>query len=93
MIFNVIIQVGEDHHTKNFEHIRLFYKDNLITFNKPNINSLYLKNFFLILMNLKFEVIYIQVNLLDLTEQSGEIILELLIASDKLLLKELSKQV
>ncbi|CAB4433034.1 unnamed protein product [Rhizophagus irregularis] len=95
--YNVIIQVGETNNTKEFRahsvilRARSSYfkgalssnwiekKDNMIMFNKPNVTPIV------------FDMIlrYIYTSELDLTKQSGENILELLIASDELLLEEL----
>ncbi|PKK67863.1 hypothetical protein RhiirC2_782958 [Rhizophagus irregularis] len=97
--YNVIIQVGEGNNIKEFRansnilRARCPYfkqaltfnwiirKNNIIVFNKPNITSTVFD------MILK----YIYTGELDLTEQSGEDIFDLLIASDELLLEELFK--
>ncbi|CAB4433088.1 unnamed protein product [Rhizophagus irregularis] len=99
--YNVIIQVGENQNTKEFRahsvilRARSPYfkvalstnwitkKDNMIMFNKPNITPTV---FHMILK-------YIYTGELDLTKQSGENILGLLVASDELLLEELFKHV
>ncbi|RGB27979.1 BTB/POZ protein [Rhizophagus diaphanus] len=95
--YNVIIQVGENNNKKEFRahsvilRARSPYfkvalstnwitkKDNMIMFNKPNITPTV---FHMILK-------YIYTDELDLTKQSGENILGLLVASDELLLEEL----
>ncbi|GBC38279.1 hypothetical protein GLOIN_2v1778231 [Rhizophagus irregularis DAOM 181602=DAOM 197198] len=99
--FNVIIQVGENQNTKEFRahsvilRARSPYfksafssgwiskKNNMITFNKPNIAPTV------------FEVVlkYIYTGELDLTKQSGEDILGLLVSSDELLIDELFNHV
>ncbi|EXX73316.1 uncharacterized protein OCT59_012279 [Rhizophagus irregularis] len=99
--YNVIIQVGENNNKKEFRahsvilRARSPYfksalstnwiikKDNMITFNKPNITPTV---FHMILK-------YIYTGELDLTKQSGENILGLLVASDELLLEELFRHV
>ncbi|GBC04589.1 hypothetical protein RclHR1_05760007 [Rhizophagus clarus] len=99
--FNVIIQVGENEHVKEFHahsvilRTRSPYfksalsnkwitkKNDMIIFNKPNITPLV------------FDIIlkYIYTGELDLTRYQDEKILELLVASDELLLEELFKHV
>uniref|UniRef100_U9SQM2 Serine-enriched protein n=1 Tax=Rhizophagus irregularis (strain DAOM 181602 / DAOM 197198 / MUCL 43194) TaxID=747089 RepID=U9SQM2_RHIID len=99
--FNVIIRVGENKNTKEFHahsvilRARSPYfkrafstewiikKDDVIMFNKPNITPIV------------FEMIlkYIYTGELDLTKYQGKNILELLIASDELLLEELFNNV
>ncbi|RGB24219.1 hypothetical protein C1646_726623 [Rhizophagus diaphanus] len=99
--FNVIIQVGENQNTKEFRahsvilRARSPYfksafsvewvskKSNMIEFKKPNITP---KVFDMILK-------YIYTGELDLTEQSGEDILGLLVSSDELLIDELFNHV
>ncbi|RIA78697.1 BTB/POZ protein [Glomus cerebriforme] len=99
--FNVIINVGENKNTKEFQahsvilRARSPYfksalasewitkKNSMIMFNKPNITP---SVFDLILK-------YIYTGELDLTNQSGEDILGLLIATDELLLEELFQHV
>ncbi|CAB4433046.1 unnamed protein product [Rhizophagus irregularis] len=95
--YNVIIQVGENQNIKEFRahsvilRARSLYfksalssnwvtkKDNMIIFNKPNLTPII------------FDMVlrYIYTGELDLTEQSGENILNLLVASDELLFEEL----
>ncbi|PKY30573.1 hypothetical protein RhiirB3_447728 [Rhizophagus irregularis] len=95
--YNVIIQVGENQNIKEFRahsvilRARSLYfksalssnwvtkKDNMIIFSKPNLTPII------------FDMVlrYIYTGELDLTEQSGENILNLLVASDELLLEEL----
>ncbi|GBB88916.1 hypothetical protein RclHR1_15530003 [Rhizophagus clarus] len=95
--YNVIIQVGENQNTKEFRahsvilRARSPYfksalsenwitkKGNMIMFSKPNLSPTIFD------MILK----YIYTGELDLTKQSGENILGLLVASDELLLEEL----
>ncbi|RIA79698.1 hypothetical protein C1645_840107 [Glomus cerebriforme] len=99
--FNVIIQVGEDENIKEFRahsvilRARSSYfksalstewitkKNDMIMFNKPNITPIVFD------MILK----YIYTGELDLTNHLGENILGLLIASDELLIEELSNHV
>uniref|UniRef100_U9SNW7 Serine-enriched protein n=1 Tax=Rhizophagus irregularis (strain DAOM 181602 / DAOM 197198 / MUCL 43194) TaxID=747089 RepID=U9SNW7_RHIID len=99
--YNVIIQVGENQNIKEFRahsvilRARSPYfksalsknwitkKDNMIIFNKSNITPTV---FYMILK-------YIYTGELDLTKQSGENILGLLVASDELLLEELFRHV
>ncbi|RGB23578.1 hypothetical protein C1646_677009 [Rhizophagus diaphanus] len=98
--YNVIIQVGENN-TKEFRAHSIvlrarspYFKtalsvnwitreNNMIIFNKPNVTPIV------------FEMIlkYIYTGELDLTNQSGEDILGLLVASDELLLEELFEYV
>ncbi|CAI2181860.1 16198_t:CDS:2 [Funneliformis geosporum] len=103
--FNVIIQVGESPNTKEFRvhsvilRARSPYfksalsskwitkKNDMIVYNKPNITPVV---FDMIIM---YEYGYMYTGELDLSEQSGEDIFELLIASDELLLEELFKHV
>ncbi|RGB23579.1 BTB/POZ protein, partial [Rhizophagus diaphanus] len=95
--YDVIIQVGENQNTKEFRahsvilRARSSYfkgalstnwitkKNNMIMFNKPNITPIV------------FEMIlkYIYIGEINLAKQSGENILELLVAADELLLEEL----
>ncbi|GBC01602.1 hypothetical protein RclHR1_04260002 [Rhizophagus clarus] len=95
--YNVIIQVGENQNTKEFRahsvilRARSSYfrgalssnwitkQNNMIMFNKPNVTPIVFD------MILK----YIYTGELDLTNQTSEDILRLLIASDELLLEEL----
>ncbi|GBC00617.1 hypothetical protein RclHR1_03910004 [Rhizophagus clarus] len=97
--FNVIIHICENKNTKEFKaHSVILWarspyfksafsnewitkKNNMIMFNKPNITPIV------------FEMIikYIYIGGIDLTKQTGDNILELLIASDELLLEELFK--
>ncbi|EXX68275.1 uncharacterized protein OCT59_012308 [Rhizophagus irregularis] len=99
--YNVIIQVGENQNMKEFRahsvilRARSSYfkgalssnwvtkKDNMIIFSKPNLTPTI------------FDMIlrYIYTGELDLTKQSGENILGLLVASDELLLEELFEHV
>ncbi|EXX50245.1 hypothetical protein RirG_272640 [Rhizophagus irregularis DAOM 197198w] len=99
--YNVIIQVGENQNIKEFRahsvilRARSLYfksalssnwitkKDNMIIFSKPNLTPTI------------FDMVlrYIYTGELDLTEQSGENILDLLVASDELLLEELFEHV
>ncbi|RIA85208.1 hypothetical protein C1645_808395 [Glomus cerebriforme] len=99
--FNVIIQVGENENTKEFRAHSVILRarspyfksalatkwitkeDDMIMFNKPNITP---SIFDMILK-------YIYTGELDLTNQSGDDILGLLIASDELLIEELLKHV
>ncbi|RGB24215.1 hypothetical protein C1646_773391 [Rhizophagus diaphanus] len=99
--FNVIIQVGENQHTKEFHahsvilRARSPYfkcafssnwiskKNNMIIFNKPNITP----TVFGIILK------YIYTGELDLTKQSCEDILGLLVSSDELLIDELFNHV
>ncbi|GBB84616.1 hypothetical protein RclHR1_01120004 [Rhizophagus clarus] len=99
--FNVVIQVGENKNTKEFKahsvilRARSPYfksafssdwiskKNNMIIFNKPNITPTV---FDLILK-------YIYTGELDMTKQSGEDILGLLVSSDELLIEELFNHV
>ncbi|EXX57669.1 uncharacterized protein OCT59_006042 [Rhizophagus irregularis] len=99
--FNVIIQVGENQNTKEFRahsvilrarspYFKSAFSDewiskenNMIVFNKPNITP---KVFDMILK-------YIYTGELDLTKQSGEDILSLLVSSDELLIDELFNHV
>ncbi|GBC04318.1 hypothetical protein RclHR1_05610005 [Rhizophagus clarus] len=99
--YDVIIQVGENQSTKEFHahsvilRARSSYfknafsnnwiikKDNMIMFNKPNVTP----NIFEMILK------YIYTGELDLIEQSGENILDLLVVSDELLLEELYEHV
>ncbi|EXX57668.1 hypothetical protein GLOIN_2v1842973 [Rhizophagus irregularis DAOM 181602=DAOM 197198] len=99
--YNVIIQVGENRNMKEFRahsvilRARSPYfksafsadwiskKNNMITINKPNIAPTVFE------MVLK----YIYTGELDLTKQSGEDILSLLVSSDELLIEELFNHV
>ncbi|CAB4410370.1 unnamed protein product [Rhizophagus irregularis] len=99
--FNVIIQVGEDNNIKEFRahsvilRARSSYfksalsnewvtkKDGMYLYNKPNIAP----TVFGIILK------YIYTGVLDLREHQGNDILELLVASDELLLEELSGHV
>ncbi|EXX64220.1 hypothetical protein GLOIN_2v1843016 [Rhizophagus irregularis DAOM 181602=DAOM 197198] len=99
--YNVIIQVGENQNTKEFRthsvilRARSSYfksalssnwirkKDNMIIFSKPDLTP---TCFDMILR-------YIYTGEFDLTKQSGENILDLLVASDELLFEELFRHV
>ncbi|GES81711.1 hypothetical protein GLOIN_2v1722009 [Rhizophagus clarus] len=100
---NVIIRVGENHNVKEFRahssilRARSAYfksalsskwndkkdKNDMIKFEKPNINP----NVFVIILK------YIYTGEVDLTVNSGEVNLELLVSSDELLLEELFNHV
>ncbi|POG81698.1 hypothetical protein GLOIN_2v1470532 [Rhizophagus irregularis DAOM 181602=DAOM 197198] len=95
--YDVIIQVGDNQNTKEFRahsvilRARSPYfkgalsanwitkKNNMMMFNKPNVTPIV------------FEMIlkYIYIGEINLTKQSGENILELLVAADELLFEEL----
>ncbi|PKC59137.1 hypothetical protein RhiirA1_469897 [Rhizophagus irregularis] len=95
--YNVIIKVGEEENIKEFRAHSVILRarspyfkgalssnwitkqNDMILFNKTNITP----NVFELILK------YIYIGELDLTEQSGEDILELLIASDELLIDEL----
>ncbi|RIA83940.1 hypothetical protein C1645_742705 [Glomus cerebriforme] len=99
--YDIIIQVGENQNIKEFRAhsnilrarssyferalspIWITKKDNMIEFKKPNINPTI------------FEIVlkYMYTSEVDLTNQSSEDILRLLIASDEFLLEELLKHI